>query len=87
MRFKRRCNEVDAIQYKGDTNEIQRFVAGYSVVKEDFWTMHVPITLIQTCFGVKLLNIGDYVVKEGNKIIVYNAEEFNDVFMRVNDEQ
>lgn len=85
MRYKRRYDEIEAIVYEGDTNEIKGFLGNENGIRQDLWTFCKPITYLQTSFGIVVLEKGDYVVKDSGLVIVYKEETFNKLFREIED--
>jgi hypothetical protein len=68
---------VDAIQFLGDLSQVQEFVGSHISVKKH------PI-YSQLEVDSKQVNYADYLVKEDQKLIIYQANIFEQIFDKLN---
>ena len=85
MRYKRRYDEIEAIVYNDNTNEIKGFLDTEYGIRVDKMTFDEPIVYLQTSLGIAVLKKGDYVVKDSGLVLAYKKEIFDKLFMEIED--
>lgn len=87
MKYRRILNEVEAMQFTGSLKEVKEFLNDDKAIKKDSWMYDRPIVFLQTAYGVKTICEGDYIVKEGDRILLYTEELFNKLFEEVTENE
>lgn len=90
-KFVRKSDEIEAFKWIGDTKQtkLPTWIIK-AIMNQDIWFAvdsnedKKPIMLVKTIIGIHQANIGDYIVQEEDgAIYTYNAEEFEELYERV----
>ena len=80
MTYKRKIIEVEAMQFDGKLKPVEEFLDNKKAIKRDDWLYDKPVVFLQTAYGVKVISKGDYIVKDGDRVLLYTEELFNKLF-------
>lgn len=80
MTYKRKIIEVEAIQFDGKLKPVEEFLGNKKAIRKDDWMYDKPVVFLQTAYGVKTVKEGDFIVKDVDRVLLYDNETFNKLF-------
>lgn len=75
-KFRRKDGEVDAVQWDGNAHVANTFVGDRYGIDWEYTAQHRSSIWVLTAVGHMSCEVGDWLVKSGEKVWVVEAEEF-----------